>query len=115
MWAWFDRARGARHGRRRGGCGGGDRSDEWDPRASESERERVRNGVDGETPLVREKEQAGARERARCGADRWDPLSACTGARGQLAGPDCALRAEFRFYFSPEFLKAFLFIFSMDF
>jgi hypothetical protein len=61
-WARFNRAREARHGRGRGSCGGGDGFDEWDPRASESERARVRNGADRATPMVREKERAGARE-----------------------------------------------------
>jgi hypothetical protein len=83
-WAWFDRARGARHRRGRGGCWGGDGSDGRHPRVSKSGFTRLCNGTDGATPPVRERErgQAGARGRAGRGANRLaPPVSGRAGGR----------------------------------
>jgi hypothetical protein len=84
-WAQFDRAQGARHGRGRGGCGGGDESDKG---GHESVRERASeraNDADGVVPLGRERgsERVHAGER---GTDRWDaPIRGRAASRAKWA------------------------------
>jgi hypothetical protein len=120
-----------------GGCGE-DGTDRAGPPRSERERARRRTVHDtdetGPQRRQREREQARARgnrqrqsgptgqwkgdrarARTRAIADRWDPPAKRRGHTRGLARLGWASWAEFRFSFSPEFLKAFLFIFSMDF
>jgi hypothetical protein len=82
-WARFDRA--ARHGRGHDGCGEGfGLTGRACSRVSEGRAGELANGADGMAPL--------GRERARLGAERWDPPvsgrgCADAGGRTGLNGP----------------------------